>query len=88
MQEIKISGHDQTCAHWVQELEYTGYEEYESGYESAESLQTEQDVFHDYLMAWSTTALIFANISSGGSIFPYSSEQSTLMNLGSISHCF
>ena len=41
-----------------------------------------------YRIMESTTAWSFSKMASGGSISPFWSAQSTLMNLGSISHCF
>ena len=88
MEEIHIFLHDKTRSYRIKELEDAGYKENESCDKTAESFQSQKEIIHIiYFKAESTTAFTFSNIAPGGSIMPYSSEQSILMNLGSSSHC-
>ena len=90
MQEIIVFLHHKPGPYRVHELDDAGEEEHHSGNETAEALKAQKKVSHVlYLfIAESTADLIFAKIASGGSISPFSSEQSMRMNLGSRSHCF
>ena len=89
MEKFEIFSHYEPGSDGIHQLEQTGNIEYESYRKSAETFKSEKKIFHGvYFMAASTTALTFSKISPGGSIWPYSSEQSMRMNLGSISHCF
>ena len=94
MEEIHIGIHYQACTHRVKQLADSG-KNIDSPYDECKQAPcTKGKILHTRLVlscnfsrASSTTALIFLNIASGGSIIPYSSEQSILMNLGSASHC-
>ena len=87
VQEVKVFSHDQTCAYRVHEFEYSTDEEYKACDEAAEALQSEKKIPHFYFIAESTTVLILSKIALGGSICPFSSEQSMRMKRGSSSHC-
>ena len=91
MQEIEILGYDQSGSYGIKKLDYAGKEEYNTCDESTETLQAQYDVFHLKVLyrfiTMSTVCLTFSKIAPGGSISPYSSEQSMRMKFGSSSHC-
>ena len=88
MEEVHVFGHDQAGTDRVHEFKDSTDEEDEACDEAAETLQSEENIVHTYFIAESTTAFTLSKIAPGGSICPFSSEQSIRMNLGSISHCF
>ena len=88
MQEIQIFSHYETGTYGVHEFEDASDEEYETGYEAAKTLQSKNQISHFYAIAESTTVFTLSNIAPGGSICPFSSEQSMRMKRGSSSHCF
>ena len=89
MKEVEIFLHYQPRSYRIHQFQYSSDEEYYACGKTAEPLHPLQDISHFYaFVAESTTSFTLAKIAPGGSISPYSSLQSILMNLGSSSHCF
>lgn len=88
VEKREILVHNQPGSDRIKKLQDAGNEEDEACDEAAESFQSLEYICHNYfLTALSMISFTFANIAPGGSISPYSSEQSILMNFGSSSHC-
>ena len=88
VEEAEVAFHHQPGSDRIKELEYSSDHEDHSYDESAQPSQPEKvNVLHFFSMCSSIISLIFANIASGGSISPDSSEQSILMRSGSSVAC-
>ena len=93
MKETQVLPDNQGSADRVHQLESAAENEHnacQNGKKTSESLVMDihfEEIFRKYqFCSASTSAFTFAKISSGGSIRPCGSEQSTRMNEGSSSH--
>ena len=88
MEESEIPFHHKTRSYRIKQFEYPREQEHHTNQKSAQPSQPEEEnVVHFASICSSITFFTFANIPSGGSISPNSSEQSILMKSGSSATC-